>query len=281
MASGIIFDIKEFSVHDGPGVRQTVFLKGCPLRCAWCHNPEGWETRPQLLIRPRECLHCGACGELCGAGPCTACGRCVPACPARARWICGEVLSAEELAERLRRDSPIYAGMGGGVTFSGGEPLMQPEFLLETASMLEGVHRVLETCGCAEPRVFRSAMEAFDLILMDVKLVDPGSHRKYTGADNGRILHSLAQLTEGGTPFVVRIPLIPGVTDTEENLGAAAALLQGAAALQYVELLPYNQLAGAKYEWLGRVYAPPFDAGRPAAPRHEIFRRYGIESRGG
>lgn len=281
MLYGTIFDIKEFSVHDGPGVRQTVFLKGCPLRCAWCHNPEGWKPEPQLLVRHGDCVHCGACTQVCGSSSCTVCGGCVLVCPVRARWICGEALTSGELADRLKKDSGIYAGMGGGVTFSGGEPLMQADFLLETVSLLGDVHKALETSGYAEPQVFRAAMDVFDLILMDVKLVDSGKHRRFTGADNHGILRNLNQLIQGGRPFIVRMPLIPGVTDTKENLDAAASLLRGAKMLQYVELLPYNRMAGVKYDWLGKIYAPPFDTNRPVALYHEIFQKYDIESRGG
>ena len=277
---GTIFDIKEFSVHDGPGVRQTVFLKGCPMRCCWCHNPEGWEREPQLLVYASRCTHCGACRTVCPSpDACTVCGRCIPACPVRARWICGETLSPEELAARLAANAEVYAEMGGGITFSGGEPLMQPEFLFETLNRLPGIHMALETSGCAEESVFCEAMDRFSLILMDFKLADPALHLKYTGRDNAGILGNLDRLCRGKTPFQVRIPLIPGITDTDQNLRAAAELLQGAPALQCVELLPYNRLAGAKYEWLGQDYRPPFDPECPPAVREGIFRKYGIESR--
>ncbi len=170
--------------------------------------------------------------------------------------------------------------MGGGVTFSGGEPLAQAEFLFAAAEELEGVHKVLETCGYAPPEIFRQAMDRFDLIYMDLKLMDPAAHRAYTGADNGLILENAARLRAGRTPFVIRVPLIPGVTDTEENLAAVAAFLRGATALQYVELLPYNAMAGAKYPWLGLRYDPPFDASRRPAFRHCIFQKYGLRSMG-
>lgn len=278
MAQGVIFELREFCVHDGPGVRQTVFFKGCPLRCAWCHNPEGWEQRPQLLVRKNQCVDCGACQAFCKKPVCDACGRCVQLCPARARQVCGETMTATELARRIRVNAREYAAMGGGVTFSGGEPLAQAEFLFETAAALEDVHKVLETCGHAPAEVFRRAMDSFELIYMDMKLMDPAAHRAYTGADNGPILANAARLRTGNTPFVVRVPLIPGVTDTEENLTAIAAFLQGAPALQFVELLPYNTLAGAKHPWLGLTYAPPFDETRKPAFRHDIFKRYGLQS---
>lgn len=280
MHQGVIFDIKEFSVHDGPGVRQTVFMKGCPLRCNWCHNPEGWLMQPQLLVRRKECIHCDTCRRACTRPSCEACGDCIPACPVRARWICGEVLTSTQLAQRILANAPEYADMNGGVTFSGGEPLMQADFLFETLCFLPDVHKVLETCGYAEENVFRKAMEAFDLIYMDVKIADKAMHQRYTGQDNGPILRNLELLCAGNVPFVIRIPLIPGVTDTEKNITEIAMLLRGAKNLQYVELLPYNQMAGAKYEWLDLTYTPLFDETQKAVFRHGIFSQFGIESRG-
>lgn len=280
MYSGVIFDIKEFSVHDGPGVRQTVFLKGCPLRCLWCHNPEGWENAPQLLVNPKLCISCGACQDACTQETCTACGHCLAICPVRARWICGEEVTSEVLANRIRKNADDYRFMDGGVTFSGGEPLMQPEFLFETVSALPDIHKVLETSGYASPEVFQKAMGLFDLIYMDFKLADPKQHLRYTGRDNGPILRNIAQLCAGSTPFVIRVPLIPGVTDTEENITQIAAHLKNAKSLQYVEFLPYNTMAGAKYPWLGRTYAPGFPQHQKPVMHHDIMARFGIESRG-
>ena len=280
MQKGILFDIKEFSVHDGPGVRQTVFLKGCPLRCNWCHNPEGWDLKPQLLVQKAKCVQCGACREFCSREDCIACGECVSHCPVRARQLCGEEITSLQLAEYIRKTAGDYAGMGGGVTFSGGEPLIQADFLFETAALLPDVHKVLETCGYAAPEIFQRAMTAFDLIYMDFKLADPQLHKRYTGRDNTLILENIRRLCKGTTPFVIRIPLIPGVTDTEENITEIARFLDGADRLQYVELLSYNPMAGAKYGWLGKSYAPEFDEHQKPAFHHEIFQRFGIESRG-
>ena len=280
MQRGVIFDIKEFSVHDGPGVRQTIFLKGCPLRCNWCHNPEGWQMRPQLLTRPDLCVSCGTCREVCTHPDCEACGQCVTRCPVRARWICGEEITSRQLAGRILRNMDDYRFMEGGVTFSGGEPLMQPQFLFETVTQLPGVHKVLETCGYAAPEVFRQAMELFDLIYMDFKLADSSLHRQYTGCDNEPILHNIQQLRQGSCPFVIRIPLIPGVTDTRENITQIAKYLQGAKALLYVEFLSYNPMAGAKYPWLGLQYAPSFPEKQAVTMHHAIMAEYGIKSRG-
>ncbi len=170
--------------------------------------------------------------------------------------------------------------MGGGVTFSGGEPLMQPEFLFETVAALPDVHTVLETSGYASGEVFREAMDRFDLIYMDFKLADSDAHRRYTGCGNEPILENIHRLCAGEKPFVIRIPLIPGVTDTEENITQIARHLQGAKQLQYVEFLPYNPMTGAKYPWMGLEYAPDFAEDRRYTMRHDIMARFGIESRG-
>lgn len=265
---GIVFDLKEFSVHDGPGVRQTVFLKGCPLRCAWCHNPEGQKMQPQLLIRRHECAGCHRCSQVCEhmteeeklsgsiiARACVVCGKCMNTCPNYLRWICGEELTAEELADRIRKNADVYASMGGGVSFSGGEPLMQGEFLLETMKLLPEVHKVVETCGYAPPEIFREVFDTAELILCDIKLMDPELHRKYTGVDNDLILKNIGYMKKSDKPFIIRIPLIPGITDTEENLDAAREYLADAKNLVRIEYLPYNTLAGAKYEWTDRKYS--------------------------
>lgn len=265
---GIIFDIKEFSVHDGPGVRQTVFLKGCPLRCTWCHNPEGQEMQPQLLIRRHECAGCHRCSQVCEhmteeeklsgsiiARACVVCGKCMNTCPDYLRRICGEELSAAELAARIRKNAAEYSMMHGGVTFSGGEPLMQGEFLLETMRMLPDIHKVVETCGYASPELFRQIFDEAELVMCDIKLMDSELHRRYTGVDNGNILHNIEYMKKTGKGFIIRIPLIPGITDTEENLTAAREFLADAKNLIRIEYLPYNTMAGAKYEWLGREYS--------------------------
>ena len=265
---GTIFDIKEFSVHDGPGVRQTVFLKGCPLRCTWCHNPEGQKAEPELLIRRNECTGCHRCTIVCdhmtdtekqGGSikpvACIACGKCMNTCHKFLRSICGEEITPEQLADRILRDAADYELMHGGVTFSGGEPLMQGEFLLETMRLLPGIHKTVETCGYADPEIFRKVFEAADLFLCDIKLMDPEQHKKYTGADNKVILENIGYMKKTEKPFVIRIPMIPGITDTTENIDEAQEFLKDAKKLLRIEYLPYNTLAGVKYEWLGREYS--------------------------
>lgn len=246
MRSGIIFSIEEFALNDGPGIRTTVFLKGCPLRCAWCHNPEGWTREPQWLTKK---------------------GR---------KELCGYEISSGELAKRILRDTDLYRDSHGGVTFTGGEPLAQADFLAEVMDMLPGVHKAVETSGFAPESVFRTILGRADLILFDIKHTDPLQHKRYTGSDNAPILRNLQILIESGKAFVARIPLIPGVNDSRENMEATAALLQGAEGLQRVELLRYHKTAGAKYPMAGIPYNPPFDVN--ATPEvHDTYTDRGIK----
>jgi len=275
---GVIFDIKEFAIFDGPGIRQTVFLKGCPLRCSWCHNPEGLSPKPQLMVSSSGCLHCGACEAVCRQEHCTACGSCIPACPLHLRQLAGTVMTSAELEAKLRENSGYYAAYGGGVTFSGGEPLAQADFLLEMLERIPDLHRAVETSGYADAAVFQAVAARLDYIIMDIKLADPVLHRRYVGVDNARILENAAFLCAGEKPFVIRIPLIPGVTDTEENYTQTARLLHGAKALQRVELLPYHKTAGAKYTMVGKTYAPDFDPERPVNIRCDLLEQFGIRS---
>lgn len=276
---GIIFDIKEGAVYDGPGLRQTIFLKGCPLRCAWCHNPEGLEPKRQLMTLSNGCLHCGACVEVCTHTACTACGACVAACPRRLRRIAGERISAQALAEKINRDADYYCMTGGGVTFSGGEPLMQSDFLTEVCCLLApGLSCAIETSGYCAPEDFQRVMARMDIIYMDLKLMDESQHKHYTGVSNQLILHNALWLKHCGKPFVIRIPLIPTVTDTDDNLRAAAEFLQDAVHLERVELLPYHATASAKYAMLSYHFSPDFPQDKPVNANTKIFDRYGIRS---
>ena len=278
MEEGIVFDLKEFAVYDGPGMRQTVFLKGCPLRCNWCHNPEGLSVKPQLMVSVASCQHCGRCQAVCTHETCVACGRCVLECPLNLRRIAGTRMTSAELVAKIRENSDYYARYGGGVTFSGGEPLMQPAFLLEVLQQIPDLHRAVETSGYADAGTFARVMEQVDFVMMDLKIFDAELHRKYTGVDNRRILENAKQLCRGSVPFVIRIPVIPGVNDNEENYRATAQWIAGAPMLQRVELLPYHKTAGAKYAMVGAEYRPRFDPNQSVRISREIFADYNIRS---
>lgn len=274
MSTGVIFDIKEFAIYDGPGIRQTVFLKGCPLSCRWCHNPEGQLRRPQIMASRATCPVCHYEQYVWECERCCHCGAVLPVLP---RTV-GEEITPAELERRLRRHSDYYARYGGGVTFSGGEPLMQPAFLLEVLTRISDLHCAIETSGYCCVSTFAEIVAKLDFVMMDLKIFDDRIHQKYTGKSNAKILHNAGQLCAGNTPFVIRVPLIPGVSDTEENLRSIASFLQGAKALERVELLPYHRTAGAKYPLVGMTYSPGFDEASAVHASTAIFNDYGIRS---
>ena len=252
---GMIFDIKEMALHDGPGLRTTVFLKGCPLRCVWCHNPEGLSAEPQLYVRQSGCTGCGLCRRGCLHADCQPFGRCLHVCPQGLITVSGREMSGEQLAQRILRGAAI----ADGVTFSGGEPLMQEAFVLEVATELERlgresghgrIHMAVETSGYADPAVFRRVISAMDFVYMDLKLADDALHRRYTGVSNRLILQNLEILRGSKVPCTIRMPLIPGITDGEENV-AAIRKLAGDLPLEFLD---YNPMAGAKYAALGMIF---------------------------
>ena len=245
MAKGIVFDIKEFTVHDGPGIRTTVFLKGCPLRCLWCHNPEGMDVKPQLMIPQNGCLHCGKCMRPCSHPECAPFSRCTKICPKGLVKIAGTEMDSETLVAQLREQAMFFED--GGVTISGGEPTMQPTFLFALLDGLAGIHTVVETCGYTTPEIFQTVVEKAGTVYLDIKHMDSAVHKKLTGVTNERIQANLSYLIGQEKPFLVRMPLIPGLNDDAENLSALARRLSGAKALQRVEFLPYNPFTGAKY----------------------------------
>ena len=262
---GIIFDIKEFTVHDGPGSRITVFLKGCPLRCKWCHNPEGLNAERQLMYKENFCTHCGACYTACEHEECKTFGRCIHACANGCLSIVGEVFSSDILARRLLQYADILRKIGGGITISGGEVMMQAAFVCELAKKLGSMHKTVQTSGYATPDIYQQVVEHFDYVMQDIKIVDREAHIRYTGASNEMILENVEWLKNCGRPFVFRVPLIPGITDTEKNLREIADIV----GKHRVELMPYNVLAGAKYGMVGMVYTLP-----EVKNRKEDFTKY-------
>ena len=247
MSEGIVFNIEELTMHDGDGVRVTVFMKGCPMRCSWCHNPEGLRREPELLYKRIRCASCGACTNVpCSHDECKPFGRCLHVCPNDCLSVAGERYTPERLAKKLNGYKRIFESSGGGVTFSGGEPLMQWDFISEVIDLLDGINVAIETSGYADGEVFKRAIQKLDFIYMDIKLFDPDEHKKHTGCDNELIKRNFLALRASGKSFAIRTPLISEITDTKENLEAIEKFIDGAV----WEKLPENKLAGAKYAML-------------------------------
>ena len=279
--TGRIFSIEEFSVFDGDGVRETVFLKGCPLRCNWCHSPEGQNYEIEVVRSPNGCLGCGKCFEAGqkAVGKRVLTKESVAACPRNLVRVCGYDVESQALAEKILRNADILSETGGGVTFSGGEPLFQPEFLLETLKALRGkINRAIQTTGFASPTIFNEVIKETELVLYDLKIMDAKTHAYYTGVSNEVIKQNFSTLARSGVRFIARVPLIPGVSDTSENITALCEFLKENK-VDYVELLPYNKFAGSKYKMCGREYSPLFDERKPIDERSEIFEKYGINAK--
>jgi len=273
---GLVFNIMRFALHDGPGIRTTVFLKGCPLRCWWCHNPESQQAQPEVIHFEERCIRCGECVRACPHGAlaldeqlrldadrCERCGECAEACPTDARQLAGRWMSVPEVLAEVARDQVFYDESGGGMTVSGGEPLMQREFVeaLLAAAHGRGLHTVLDTCGLAHARVLERVRPHVDLFLYDLKVMDRAAHRRYTGARNDRILRNLQSLAGSGAAVIVRLPVIPGVNDGAANLDALCAFLTPLG-LRAIDLLPYHRIGSDKYQRLHLVdrmngVAPP------------------------
>lgn len=262
MTAGTVFDIHRASLHDGPGVRTAVFLKGCPLRCAWCHNAESQNPAPVLRYRQRDCTGCGGCASVCPTGShtaigdghvftrtdCTACGLCAEACPTTALELVGGQRSVQQVMETVRRDSIAYAASGGGLTLSGGEPLAQPAFTtaLLQAARAEGIHTCIETSGCASLATIDRVAPHVDLWLWDCKAVDDALHRRLTGVGNAGIIANLDRLLAHGAAIELRCPLVPGLNDADADLDALATFIRQRPGLRRVWVMPYHRLGVAK-----------------------------------
>jgi pyruvate formate lyase activating enzyme len=270
--SGTVFNIQHYSIHDGPGIRTVVFLKGCPLNCRWCCNPESQKSRPELGFRRNLCSGCGECVPACPRNAltlaeetrilginrhlCTHCGRCVEACTLAALTIYGKRMRVSEVMEDVLQDTPFYLRSGGGVTLSGGEPCMHPSFLLAVlkACRENGVHTAVETSGYVNNRTFRRLLRETDLLLFDLKMMDPEMHRIETGKANDLILANAGTAVRSGRIVQFRMPLVPGVNDSRENLKDLADFLKSIGSPS-IELMPYHGFGRSKYEAIGRSYS--------------------------
>ena len=272
MQAGLIFDVKRYAINDGPGIRVTFFLKGCPLSCAWCHNPEGISPQVQKMYSVDKCIGCEACVEACPENACrltpggivtdrdvcTICGICADVCPTKATEMSGKIVTVEEIVTIAEKERVFFDQSGGGVTFSGGEPLMQADFLISLLDELgaRSIHRTVDTTGFTKKETLLEVAERTDHFLYDVKMMNSGYHRKWTGVGNEKILYNLRLLAETGASINIRIPLVRGINDDDENIEQTAVFVAGLAGeKKSVSILPYHNIMVNKYEKLGEDFS--------------------------
>lgn len=296
IVKGIVFNIQRFSVHDGPGIRTTVFLKGCPLACKWCSNPESQHRFPEVAHNNVFCDKCGRCLDVCEIGAislddngvkidrrsCTNCGKCVDVCTRGALRFYGKEMTVEEVFQEIKRDELYYRNSAGGVTASGGEPLFQSDFTKELFKRCQdvGIHTTLDTCGYSKSHTLEEVLAYTDLVLFDLKLMDPVAHRKWTGRSNKQILDNLGLVAATGISLIIRMPLLPGINDRDEDISAVAEYVSRKGNFHELDLLPYHRFGESKYEMLDRPYKfaglmPP--NGKQVQAAKKIFESYGID----
>lgn len=264
-----LFDIERCSYVDGPGIRTTVFFKGCNLRCAWCHNPESQDFKPQMMFYKDKCKGCGKCREICPSpSSCILCGKCCFFCPVDARKVCGKQYTVDEVFAEIVKDKAYYDNSGGGVTFSGGECMLQIDFLFEILKKCKesGIHTAVDTAGHIPFEGFEKILPYTDLFLYDIKCYDGKKHKKYVGVDNQLILENLEKLCKTNAKIWIRIPVVAGVNDTEEEMQKIKDFLQESGAIEKIELLPYHAMGENKYGAIGK------DAQRFAPPQEETIK---------
>ena len=298
MPTSLIFDIKRYAINDGPGIRIVIFFKGCNLHCAWCHNPESISAKAEKLYSPSKCIKCGSCVEACEQNAitlsadgivtdnqrCVMCGKCCEACPALALEMSGKVISVDEIITIIEKERVFFEQSGGGVTFSGGEPLLHSDLLIKLLEECgkRGIHRTVDTAGNVREETLLEVAKQTDLFLFDLKMMDSALHKMWTGSDNTLILQNLKKLAETGTGIIIRIPLIGGVNDSDENIEQTARFISELAGeSKEVQLLPYHNIAQNKYQKLGRkdnsekLREPDKETLTAAI---EKYRKYGIKA---
>lgn len=294
--AGTIFNLARYSTHDGPGIRTAVFFKGCPLSCWWCHNPESQSPSPQLIFREDRCIHCFACVNACPhqalvvidenptavRDSCELSGECVRVCYSGAREIVGKRMTSAEIMNEIEKDTVFYDESGGGVTFSGGEPFMQPRFLtsLLKLSKERRIHTAVETCGFVDPEILAGASTYVDQYLYDLKIIQDENHRRFTRVSNALILQNLRYLARSHNHVVIRFPVIPSVNDDEENVSQLGEFVSSLRAIEEIDVLPYHELGIAKYKRLGVNYKmqetkPP--SSEEVTSIAERLREYGLK----
>jgi pyruvate formate lyase activating enzyme len=298
-SQGLIFDIQRFSIHDGPGIRTLVFMKGCPLHCEWCSNPESQQAKPQIMFFEEKCIHCGACLSACPYGEvleenwpvatevCFGCGNCVDVCYAGARQMIGRWYTVQQVLDIVKRDRIFYEESGGGMTVGGGEPTFQANFVVDLlrTSRKEGIHTAIETCGFTPWRTMRKVLMHTDLLLMDIKHMDSDQHKRHTGVGNERILDNARRAADLVETMVVRLPLIPGFNDDAPHIHALGGFVAGnLPAVAGIDVLPYHSTGESKSKQLGKSYGLP--GLEPQSPEHvqevrEILESYGLKVRVG